>query len=165
MKQHTARKKHMLELSYQVKKGDFIIKSMKKRFRNFLPQCIVLKVVLTGSKHSLRFQVKDRTIFSHNHDIIYHGNCPENGYPDNYVGETARRISERVLYHTGKDINSHLYKHSIETGLLTLEINDYQIIRNLYENNWNKQKIAEAPLVKELRPTLNKQDKSMKLFN
>ena len=74
-----------------------------------LPQCIVPKVVFTGSKLSSKFQVKDRTIFSHNHDIIYQGNWPENGFPDNYVGETARRISERVLDHTGKDINSHLF--------------------------------------------------------
>ena len=72
---------------------------------------MVPKVVFTGSKLSSKFQVKDRTIFSNNHDIIYHGNCPENGCPDNSVGETARRISERVLDHTGKDINSHLYKH------------------------------------------------------
>ena len=62
-----------------------------------LPQCIVPTVVFTGSKLSLKFQVKDRTIFKHNHNIIYHGNCPENGCFDNYIGETARRISERVL--------------------------------------------------------------------
>ena len=90
-----------------------------------LPQCIVPKGVFTGSKLSSKFQVKDRPIFSYNHDIIYHGNCPENCSPDNYVGETARRISERVLDHTGKDISSHLYKHSVETGHQTLEISDY----------------------------------------
>ena len=128
------------------------------------------------SSFSSKFQVNDRTIFSHNHDIIYLGNCPENGCSDNYVGETARTISERVLDHTGKDINSHLYKHSIKshlykhsikTGHQTLEISDYQIIGNEYKNNGNKRKIAEALSIKELKPTLNKQDKSipLKLFN
>ena len=73
-----------------------------------LPQCRFPKVVFTGSRLSSKFQVKDRAIFSHNHDMIYHGNCPENGCHDNFVGEAARRISERVLDHTGKDINSHL---------------------------------------------------------
>ena len=157
----------MLVLPYKVKKGDLIIKSMKKRFRNFLPQCIVPMVVFTDSKLSSKFWVKGRTIFSHNYDIIYYGNCPENGYPDNYVGESARRISERVFGHTGKDINSHLYKHCIEAGHQALEISDYRIIGNRYGNNWNKQKIAEALLFKELKPTLNKQDKSipLKLFN
>ena len=157
----------MLVLPYQGKKGDLSFRSMKARFRSLLPQCVVPKVVSTGSKLSSKFQVKDRTIFSHNHDIIYHGNCPENGFSDDYVGETARRISERVLDHTGKDINSHLYKHSIETGHQTLEISDYWIIGNGYKNNGKKQKIAETLLIKELNPTLKKQDKSisLKLFN
>ena len=34
-------------------------------------------------------------------------------------------FSEKVLDRTGKDINSHLYKHSVETGYQTLEVNDY----------------------------------------
>ena len=83
--EHTTEKKYMLVLPYQGKKGDFIIKSMKKRFRNLLLQCIVPKGVFTSSKLSSKFQVKDRTVFSHNHDIIYHDSCPENGCPDNYV--------------------------------------------------------------------------------
>ena len=96
--ENTTEKKHMLVLPYRGKKGDwdFIIKSMKKRFRNLLPPCMVPKVVFTGSKLSSKFQVKDRTIFSHNHDIFYQGKCPENSCPDNCAGETARRISERV---------------------------------------------------------------------
>ena len=115
--EYKTEKKHLLILPYQGKSGDVIIKSMKKRFRNLLPRCIVPKIVFKGSKLSWKFQVEDRTIFSHNHDIIYHGTCPENGYPPyNYVGQTARRISERVLDHTGKDINSHFYKHYIKTG-------------------------------------------------
>ena len=164
---HTTEKKHMLVLPYQVRKGDFIIKSMKKRFRNLLLQCIVPKVVFTGSKFSSKFQVKDRTIFSHIRDVICRGNCPENGCPDNYVAETVRRILERVLDHMGKDVNSHLYKHSIETGHQTLEISDYWIIRNGYGNNWNIRKIAEALLIKELKQRLNKQHKSipLKLFS
>ena len=120
---------------------------------NLFPQWLVPTVVFTGSKLSSKFQVKDRAIFSHNHDIIYHGSSPENVCPDNYIGETARRISERVLDHTGKDINSHLYKHSIETGHQTLEVNNYRIIGNGYGNDWKKRKIAEALLIKELKST------------
>ena len=81
-----------------------------------LRQCIVPKVVFTSSKRSSKFQVKDTTIFSHNRDIICNGNCPGNGCPDNYVENTARKTSERVLGHTGKYVNSHLYKHTVETG-------------------------------------------------
>ena len=55
----------------------------------------------------------------------------------------------------------------METGHQTLEISDNRIIRNGYGNNLNKRKIAEALLIKELKPTLNKQDKPipLKLFN
>ena len=88
----TTEKKHMLLLPFQGQKEDFIIKSMKKRFRNLLLRCIVPTVIFDGSKLILKFQVKDRTIFQHNHDVIYHGNCPKNGCPDNYAGKTARRI-------------------------------------------------------------------------
>ena len=37
--EHTTEKKHMIVPPYQSKKGDFIIKSMKKRFMNLLPHC------------------------------------------------------------------------------------------------------------------------------
>ena len=55
----------------------------------------------------------------------------------------------------------------MEAGHQILETGDYRIIRNGYGNNWNKRKIAEAILIKELKPTLNKQDKSipLRLFN
>ena len=72
-----------------------------------------------------------------------------------------------MLDRTGKYINSHFYKHSIETGHQNLEISDYRIIGNGYGNNWNKRKIAKVILIKELKPILNKQNKSipLKLFN
>ena len=70
---HTTEKKQMLVLPYQGKKGDFIIKSMKKRFRKLPLRYIVPTVVFTGSKLSSKFQVKDST-FNHNHDVVYHGN-------------------------------------------------------------------------------------------
>ena len=56
----TTWKKHMLILSCQGKKGDFIIRSTKKPFRNLLPQCIVPKVVLACSKLSSKFQAKEK---------------------------------------------------------------------------------------------------------
>ena len=62
--EHTTKKKHMLALPYQGKKGDFIIKSIKKRFRNLLPQCTVPKVVFTSSKLSSKMRVKDRIILA-----------------------------------------------------------------------------------------------------
>ena len=54
-------KQHLLLVPYQGKKGDFVIKSMKKRMKTLLPTNYTC------------FQVKDKTKFAHNHDIVYHG--------------------------------------------------------------------------------------------
>ena len=46
-------------------------------------------------------------------------------------------------------------------------MNNYKTIETRYKNNVRKQKIAEALLIEEMKPTLNKQDNSvdLKLFN
>ena len=43
-------KKEMLVLPYQGIKGDFIMKSMKKRLHNLLPRNIKIQVAFTGKK-------------------------------------------------------------------------------------------------------------------
>ena len=64
---------HLLLVPYQGIKGDFVIKSMKKRMKTLLPTNIRTKIAFTGSKLSTCFQVRDKTKFEHNHDIVYHG--------------------------------------------------------------------------------------------
>ena len=123
----------------------------------------VTKIAYIGNKLSICFCVKGVTEFKHNHDIIYQGRCPEIGCNDYYLGETDRRISERVLDHAGRDANSHLFKHSVERGHQVLDKNNYKIIEKGYWNNVIKRKIAEALLIKEMKPTLNKQDNSVEL--
>ena len=69
--------------------------------------------------------MKDVTEFKRNHDVIYQGRCPDIGCNVHYLGETCRRISERVLDHAGRDPNSHLFKHSVESGYPVLDMNNY----------------------------------------
>ena len=69
--------------------------------------------------------------FSHNHDIIYHGNCAENVCPDNYVGETARRISDRVLDHTGK-VSIAIFINTLSRQVIKLS---REVITELSEMN------------------------------
>ena len=158
---------HLLLVPYQGKKRDFGIKSMKKRMKTLLATNIRTKLAFTGSKLSTCFQVKDKTKFEHNHDIVYHGICPETDCSENYIGETAWRISERVKDHAGKDVHSHLFKHAVESGHKVLDVTNYSIIGKGYGNNIKKRKIAEALLIKEIKPTLNRQDQSiaLRLFN
>ena len=48
-----------------------------------------------GSKVSMHYQIKCKTIFEYNHHVAYFGRCPENNCSDNYVVEGGRRISEK----------------------------------------------------------------------
>lgn len=96
---------HFLLVPYQGKNEDFVIKSMKKRVKTLLPTNIRTKIAFTGSRLSTCFQVGDKTKFEHNHDIVYHGTCLETGCPENYIVVAARRISEWVKDHSGKDVH------------------------------------------------------------
>ena len=157
----------MLIVPYQGEKGDYVIKSTKKRMKCLLPPGIVTKTAYIGNKLTTCFHVKDVTKFKHNHDIIYQCKCPKIVCNDHYPGETGCRISERVLDYAGNDQNSRLFKRSIENKHPVLDINNYKIIEKRYKNNARKQKIAEALLIKEMKAALNKQDNSveLKLFN
>ena len=95
----------MLLVPYQGEIGDYAIKSTKKRMKSLLHTGIVTKIAYVGNKLSTCFRVKDVTEFKYNHDIIYQGRCPEIGCNNHYLGKTGRRISERVLDHTGRDPN------------------------------------------------------------
>ena len=150
-----------------MKKGDYLIKSIKRNLKKMLPNNVKPQITYTGRKLGSLFQTKDQTIFEHKHDVIYHGKCPAENSADYYIGEIAPRINERIVDHTGRDTNSHLQKHSIESGHKLLESVDYKIIGTGYRNNIMKRKLSEALFIKELKSTLNKQEKylPLKLFN
>ena len=113
MKQTLIKKKHLLLVPYQGRKGDCVIKSIKKRMKCFLPTDNVTKIVYVGTKLSSFFRVKDVTEFEHNHDIIYQGRCPEIGCNDHCLGETGRRILERVSEREIKVFSNILWKVGI----------------------------------------------------
>ena len=101
------------------------------------------QITYTGRKLGSLFQTKDQTIFEHKHDVIYHGKCPAENCVDDYIGETARRVNESIVDHTGRDTNSHLLKHSIESGHKPLEGVAYVICTG-YRKNTMKRKLFEA---------------------
>ena len=41
-----------------------------------------------------------------NHDIAYYTEYPEEQCKENYIAETGRRISERIIDHAGRDSKS-----------------------------------------------------------
>ena len=160
-------KNHLLILPYKGEKGTHIINSMKRTISKILPENIKIRATYTGKRLSTCFKTKDKTKFEHQHDIIYHVRCSAENYPDDYIGETARRVVERVKDHGGRDTKSHMFKHSIEKEHKEVTQSDFKIIGSHSNNNRHKRKIAEALLIKEKRPSLNVQEQSidLKLLN
>ena len=142
-------------------------KTLQRHLRKFLPNNVKTRITFTGQKLSSHFNVKDKTKFEHKNDVIYFSKCPEGNCEDSYLGETARRISERIIDHNGRDKNSHLFTHAVIHEHRNASYNNFHIIGSGFRNNSFKRKVAEALLIKEFKPTLNVQEKSveLKLYN
>ena len=89
---------------------------MKRYVSKLLPEHTKLEITFTGKKLNSCFSLKDKTSFEHQHDLAYYVNCTEPSCRDNYVGETGRRIIERIKGHSGRDHASQMVKHNIETS-------------------------------------------------
>ena len=140
-----------------------MIKSMNKCVNKLLLNNTKIEVAFKSTKLSTFVNVKDKIDFEHDHDLIYHTKCPEPTYFDDYVGESPRRITERIKDHNGRDHTSYVPKHSIEKSHKNGNTTYFEIIDKNFHNNKRKRKIAEALWIKELRPTLNTQEKSIQL--
>ena len=88
---------------------------MQKQINRVLPDDVKLIVSYTGKKLSTCFNVKDKTVFNHEYDIVYQAKCPEESCPLDYVGESGRRVLERVK-DDGRDTFSHVFKHCVATN-------------------------------------------------
>ena len=152
-----------LLLPYQGLKGDFALKLMRKRLKTLLQNNFNTQIAFKGKKLNSCFQIKDTDNFEHKHDLVYHGKCPAKKCNDNYVGETGRHISERIMDHNGRDVNSHLLKHHMEKKHQYPQNKDFIILSSSFQNNVVKRKISEVLWIKDVRPTLNRQKISIEL--
>ena len=143
----TLEKQPLLVLPYQGKQKDHFLKSFKKGIRNILPNNVKARIAFTVRKVGTSFEIKDKTEMKHNHDIKYCNECPEEQCNENYIGETGR-ITEKIIDRAVRDSNSYVYKHCIETGHRSSDINDLKIIGSNFRKNVFKRKIAEAILIK-----------------
>ena len=156
-------KNHLLVLPFPGEKGISIVNSMKRYVNKILPENVKVQTAFTGKRLSSCFKTKDRTKFEHQYNIIYQVKCSAENRSDVYIGESARRILERVKDHGGRDTKSHVLKHSSEKEHVEVTQEDFKIIGSHFKNNRLKTKIAEALLIKQERPTLNIQDQSVEL--
>ena len=141
---------------------------MRKRLKTLIPDNVKTDAAFQGKQLSSCFNIiKDTINFLHKHDFVYHVKCAEESCNDDYVGETARRISEWVLDHNGRDKNSHILKQQIEKEYPCPQYENFKVIRSGFRNSTKKRKLSGALWINTLRPSLNKQEKSipLKLFS
>ena len=111
------------------------------------------------------FNVKDKTKKEHENNVVYKIECPDENCSETYIGETERRISERVLDHSGRDKNSTVFKHSVLAGRKPVTMDDVKLIAKRFKRN-DTREIPEAFLIIEQKPKLNVQNlfRTIQLF-
>ena len=159
-------KEIFINLKYARKKGEQLISKMKKIVSNSLDDGVKPKVVYNSTKLSQCFNVKDPVPQKYKSDLVYKCTFPQIDCNESYIRETERRFEEHIIDHNKRDKTSHLYKHSGKNSHPHVWLDNFQIVGRNYGNRI-KRKISEVLLINELKPSLNKQDKSfpLKLFN
>ena len=74
-------KNHLLVLPYKGSDPMHIISSMPKQVNRALPDDVKTIISYTGKKLSTCFDVKGKTVFNHEHDIVYYAKCSKKSCP------------------------------------------------------------------------------------
>ena len=96
-----------------------------------------MELVFTGTKFNIKgtkLNIKDKTSKEHQHDLMYSVVCPDLNCNEGYNSEIGRQLIERVHKHSGKDVDSHVFKHSIETNHPTVTIDDIHVLKTGYRH-------------------------------
>ena len=76
---------------------------MKKLIHKLLPETVDTQMGYTGIKLGTCFEIEDRNKFDQQHDLLYDAKCPSELCDKNCIGESGRRIAEKVKYYNGRD--------------------------------------------------------------
>ena len=134
---------HSLLLPFPGPKGTTIVKNLNTTLKEVLPSNVKTRITCTGQKLNSRFQIKDKINEKHKHDLIYYTKCPETSFTEEYLGETSRRIIERVADLDGKDKQSHLLKHRLLRNHRHVDLSNMKIIDSSFHGNKFKQKFLK----------------------
>ena len=72
---------------------------------------------------------------------------------DDYIGETDRRVFERVIDHNKRDKKSPLLKHSRDKLHTHVWEYDFKLLGNNHQSN-TKRKISESLFIRQLKPSI-----------
>ena len=65
--------------------------------KRLLPQNHTVQHVYISRKLGSAFDIKDQTKLVHKRDLTYLVKCPEDTCFETYLGETSRRLNERIM--------------------------------------------------------------------
>ena len=82
--------KVQIMLPYNGKQGNKLHPKMKKHLNKSLPTEVKTTVTYQSKKLRTKFQLKDKTRFNHQNNLVYYSNCPNRTSNKDYVGETDR---------------------------------------------------------------------------
>lgn len=117
-------------------KGDeeiHILRSMEKYVRKVHPNQSTLEITDTGNKLSSQFDIKDKLNFEHQHDLIYHANCPIPTCEENYIIETTHHLHEPMKDHNGRYHKSHILKNTFEKYDYNVAPENFKIIAKKFK--------------------------------
>ena len=98
--------------------------NITKEVNKILPNKHKATLVYTGTKLGSNFNIKDITKKEHKHDIVYSVKRPEETFNETFNGE-----------HGGKDKNSHVYQHSVNSNHALVTLDDFAILNLGYKYN------------------------------
>ena len=154
-----------LNLPYAGDKGEKLISKVKKYESNTVnksKKIISVSTIYKATRLGSKFNIKDQIKLEHQHNVVYHTECPNRKCKSHYTGQTKCRVGKRASQHNGKDKKSHLFKHAQETKHKRVKVNDFNIIGKGYRSDFTR-RISESLLIKKLKPDLNIQKDSYKL--
>ena len=114
-----------------------------------------MSIINNAKKINSYFNNKDDIIKEHKHDNVYQFLCSENGFNATYIGESRRRLAERIIDHNGRDNKLHIIKHSIQQNHPIITNDQFEIINIGFRSNFKKRKIAEALAIRHKKANLN----------
>ena len=153
-----------ITLPYAGKEGNTVTKILKRQLKELIPNNITINVINNAKRISSFFNNKDNILKEHKHDTVYKFTCLENSCDATYIGESGRRLEERIVGHNGRDNKSHIAKHVAEATHPETSFDDFKIINSGFYKNYRKRKIAEALAIKHKKPSLNVQEMSTPLI-
>ena len=74
---------------------------------------LLLRIILTDTKLSSHFNIKDDTNKQHTHYLVYFGRCLSTTCTDSYIGGTDRDIPKDTVDHTDRDTKMHFIRHHL----------------------------------------------------